>query len=202
MRQAEIAMSRKVVALYTFGVFRRPAADPANQDFMERNDLNFQAVEASEGFLARSGYDGDPGPTSWGQQVYPRFYEERGDGWAPSTLSLWRDLESPMAFTYGGIHAEALKHGREWFLKPAWPPYVLWWTDKDKRPDWADGVERHAFLHDNPASPFAFDFQLPFDAEGQPTMIDRAIVRHQKALNDARQQAFNAPRPASGPAGL
>ena len=91
-------MPDMLVALYTFGVFRAPANDPANQGFHSRNDRNLQAVEAAEGFVARSGYDGDPGPESWGVQVFPRFYVERGDGWSPATLSLWRDLESPMAF--------------------------------------------------------------------------------------------------------
>ena len=68
------------------------------------------------------------GPQSWGEQVYPRFYVERGDGWSPSTLSLWRDLTALMAFSYSGIHAEAMRHGREWFVKPTWPGYVLWWV--------------------------------------------------------------------------
>ena len=31
-----------------------------------------------------------------------------GDGWTPATLSLWRDLESAMAFSYAGLHAEAV----------------------------------------------------------------------------------------------
>src|SRR5688572_79781 len=119
-------MTARRIALYTFGVFRRPADDPANRGFHDRNDVNFEAVEASAGFIARSGYEDEPGPASWGEHVYPRFYVERGDGHSPSTLSLWTDLESPMAFSYAGIHAEALKHGRDWFVRPEWPPYVLW----------------------------------------------------------------------------
>ena len=53
------------VALYTFGIFTRPYADPANDSFHVRNEANLAAVEASAGFIARSGYDGDPGPASW-----------------------------------------------------------------------------------------------------------------------------------------
>jgi hypothetical protein len=177
-----------IVALYTFGAFRAPAAEPVNSGFHQRNDRNLLAVEVSDGFIARSGYDGDPGPASWGIQVFPRFYVERGDGWAPSTLSLWRDLESPMAFAYAGIHAEALGNGRKWFLKPAWPPYVLWWVERDRVPDWTAAVARHEALHDRKASAFAFDFATPFDEAGLPATIDRAIVREKAILNAGRQR--------------
>jgi hypothetical protein len=177
-----------LVALYTFGVFRAPANDPANQGFHARNDRNLLAVQTAEGFIARSGYDGDPGPQSWGVQVFPRFYAERGDGWSPATLSLWRDLESPMAFAYAGIHSEALSHGREWFVKPAWPPYALWWVEPDAVPSWDEAVVRHEHLHDHKASPFAFDFKTPFDRSGVPTEIDRERVRRYAGINEQRQR--------------
>jgi hypothetical protein len=174
------------LALYTFGMFRARADDPVNQGFRDRNDLNFRAAELSEGFIARSGYDGDPGPESWGKQVYPRFYVERGDGSSPSTLSLWADLSSPMAFVYGGVHAEAMRHGHEWFVEPAWPPYVLWWVERDYQPIWAEGTARHEYLHDRKASPFAFDFKTAFDGEGRPATIDRAVLRRKIQSNQER----------------
>jgi hypothetical protein len=181
-------MQRRTLALYTFGIFREPSADPVNQGFHDRNDRNFRVVEASEGFLARSGYDGDPGPESWGVQVFPRFYVERGDGFSPSTLSLWRDLASPLAFSYAGIHAEALRHGRDWFVKPAWPPYAAWWVEAGHQPRWAEAIARHEHLHDHGPSAFAFDFKTAFDTEGQPTAIDRAEVKRLIALNEERQR--------------
>jgi hypothetical protein len=177
----------KRLALYTFGIFRARASDAVNQGFHDRNDRNFEVAELSEGFIARSGYEDEPGPESWGEQVFPRFYVERGDGWSPSTLSLWKDLASPMAFSYAGIHAEALRHGREWFLKPAWPPYALWWVEGDHTPTWAEAVIRHEFLHDHNASPFAFDFKMPFDEDDRPTMIDRDAVKRNVLSNEARQ---------------
>jgi hypothetical protein len=177
-----------VVALYTFGVFRAPAANPVNAGFHDRNDRALRAVECSDGFVARSGYDDEPGPPSWGNQVFPRFYVERGDGWAPSTLSLWRDLESPMAFAYAGIHAEALGRGRDWFVKPAWPPYVLWWVARDHVPSWTEAIARHKALHDRKSTAFAFDFPTPFDESGNPIAIDRAIVRQKAILNATRQR--------------
>ena len=112
-------MTGSRLALYTFGMFKGRASDPANQGFHDRNDAAFAAAEAADGFIARSGYEDEPGPASWGVQVYPRFYVERGDGWSPSTVSLWTDLESALAFSYSGLHAEARKHGRKWLVRPS-----------------------------------------------------------------------------------
>lgn len=165
------------LALYTFGMFIKPSEHPANEGFHRRNDPILEAVEKADGFLARSGYEGDPGPSSWGEQIYPRFYEERGDGWSPATLSLWRDLESPMAFSYFGLHAEALAHGRKWFSSGDWPPLVMWWVEDHHVPDWAEAVDRHETLHDYGATARGFTFRKPFDKTGEETVVDSKRVK-------------------------
>ncbi len=165
------------LALYNFGMFRVPSADPVNDGFHHRNDPIFVAVDGRAGFIARSGYDGEPGPESWGKQVFPRFYVDNGDGWAPSTLSLWEDMESLIAFTYSGLHAEAMRHAREWFEKPNWPPYVCWWQAEGERPTWAEAIIRHEHLHDHGPTPFAFDFKTPFDASGASVTLDRDKIK-------------------------
>lgn len=171
------------LALYTFGQFIRPSDDPANQGFHDRNDANLAAVGMAHGLIGRSGYDSDPGPTSWGPQVFPRFFDDtNGDGWAPSTLSWWGDVESVWAYTYSGLHAEALAHGRDWFRKGDWPPLVMWWCDA--RPDWAEGVARLEYLHDHGPSAHAFGFRTCFDASGVPYAVDRERVRAIAALNE------------------
>jgi Domain of unknown function (DUF3291) len=88
------------LAIYNFGMFRDRAESPGNQGFRDREPVNLDAVERAPGFIGRAGYEGESKPESWGVQVYPRFYVDRGDGWAPSTLSLWADIESLMAFTF------------------------------------------------------------------------------------------------------
>ena len=80
---------------------------------------------------------------------------------------------SLMAFSYNGVHADALKHGRNWNVKPSWPPLVLWWVTEHRVPDWPDGAERLEYLHDHGASPRAFTFKQPFAADGQAYAIDR-----------------------------
>lgn len=169
------------LALYTFGQFAQPADDESNDGFHALNDLIFALADKTEGLIARSGYASDEGTTPWGEEVYPRFYEERGDGWAPATRSLWQDIESLFAFTYSGLHAEAVKRGREWFRKPEWPPLVLWWHGEAGYPTWADGVRRHEYLHDHGATPYAFTFKSPFDSAGAPTRVDGQRVRDLRA---------------------
>ena len=97
-----------------------------------------------------------------------------------------------MAFAYAGIHSEALGHGREWFLGPAWPPYVLWWVEPNQTPSWSEAVVRHESLHDRGASPFAFSFKLTFDDNGTLMTIDRDRVKRLMKLNVERQRRLLA----------
>ena len=175
-------MSPPMLALYTFGQFIKAADDPANQGFHDRNDANLAAVDRAHGLIGRSGYEGDPGPQSWGEQVFPRlFTDPYDDQWAPSTLSLWQDMESLWAYTYSGIHAEALTQARDWFQKGNWPPLVMWWTDH--RPDWAEAITRYHHLHDKGPGPYAFGFRQPFDHSGAALRLDRAKARAIADLN-------------------
>lgn len=165
-----------MLALYTFGQFIAPSEHPDTQGFHDRNDANLAAVDRAQGLIARSGYDGDPGPQSWGRQVFPRiFADPHADGWAPSTLSLWQDIESLWAFCYSGLHAEALRGARNWFRKGDWPPLASWWTTT--RPDWAEAVRRYDHLCDHGPSPVAFGFRTACDAQGQPLALDRERAR-------------------------
>lgn len=165
----------KALALYTFGQFIRPSADAANDGFHARNDAVLAEVDRAEGLIGRSGYAGEAGPDSWGVQVYPAVWRDNGDGWAPSTLSLWRDLESVMGFTYGGLHAKALAMGRAWFQQGDWPPLVLWWTDV--QPDWAQGVARYDRLCAQGPGPEAFGFKQAYGADGEGLVLDRQRLR-------------------------
>lgn len=113
------------------------------------------------------------------------FYDEKGDGWSPATLSLWSDMEALFAFACSGLHAEAFKRAREWFQRPFWPPPRLWWHEGGAVPTWAEGVARQARLFERGPTRFAFDFKLPFDAAGAPAALGRAdpqLVRREHGL--------------------
>jgi hypothetical protein len=94
-------------------------------------------------------------------------------------------LPSLAAFTYAGIHREAMRHASDWFVARSWPGYVLFWTEATRRPDWSDGVARLELLHDEGSGPRAFDFKSPYDADGNPTTIDREEVKRKIDLNMA-----------------
>ncbi|WJH41219.1 DUF3291 domain-containing protein [Aliirhizobium terrae] len=178
------------LAIYNFGLFVAPYESDAVEGFRLREPANFAAAECAEGFLGRAGYGEEAGLESWGEQVFPRFIEGSGFDWAPSSLSLWADLESLMAFSYSGVHADALKHARNWQVERRWPALVLWWTEH--RPDWADAVERFERLHDHGPGPAAFHFKDPYGPDGERISIDRARVRELAALNAERQQELLA----------
>lgn len=175
------------VAIYNFGIQIAPSGDPAVAGFARREPLNFAAAERAEGFIARSGYEGEPGPQSWGAHVSPRFLTGNATRSGVSSFSLWRDLESLMAYTYSGVHAEALKHGSKWNIPQQWPALVLWWVDAAHQPTWAEAVERFEYLHDKGPSSNAFSFKRPFAPDGQPCEIDRAKVKAIAERNAAGQ---------------
>lgn len=165
------------LAMYNFGLHVASYDSPEVQGFMRREPLNFAAAEMASGFVGRSGYEGEPGPESWDVQVFPRFIKGSGFDSGPSSLSLWQDIESLMAFSYAGVHAEALKNARNWNTRNVWPPLVLWWVEAGCRPDWGSAASKLEWLHDHGPSPQAFTFKQPYGPDGEPVEIDRARVK-------------------------
>lgn len=176
------------LAFYNFGLHVAPADSEVIEGFVLREPANFEAASRASGFIGRSGYPGYPGPRSWGPQVFPRYIEGSGFASGPSSLSLWADIESLMAFTYNGVHADALKHARNWNVKQTWPPLVLWWVSAYHRPDWQEGVERLEYLADHGSSPRAFTFKQPYASDGVETVIDRDRVKELAMRNAEGQQ--------------
>lgn len=171
------------VAMFTFGILREASEHPQMQGFFDRDPHVFAAAEQSDGFIARSGYEGDDGPPIWGEKAYPRFFDGIDDDWTPATLTLWEDLESVIAFAYFGLHDEALKRGREWFKTPAWPTHAAWWVSPDHIPQWIEAKTRHEYLHDHGPSPYAFDLQHPFGPEESPIEVNRELVKAKVVIN-------------------
>lgn len=176
------------LAIYNFGLHIDDYESPRVKGFRLREPLNFEAANRAEGFAGRSGYDGEPGPESWGEKVYPRFIAGSGFLDAPSSLSLWVSLEALMAFSYNGVHADALKHARNWNQRQAWPALVLWWVAEGDRPVWADGAERLEHLADHGPTPRAFTFKTSFCPDGKAIGIDREGVKAIAARNAAGQE--------------
>jgi hypothetical protein len=171
--------------MYNFGLHVAAADAPEVQGFVRREPLNFAAAEKAQGFVGRSGYRGTPGPRSWGVMAYPRFLKGSGFDSGPSSLSLWHDIESLMAFAYAGVHAEAIEKCTQ--LEPErndWPPLVLWWVEAGRRPDWQAGSRQgsNGCMIMVPG-PGAFTFKEAYRPDGEPYW--RLIASRVKALVEA-----------------
>ncbi|WP_269583699.1 DUF3291 domain-containing protein [Roseibium sp. Sym1] len=181
------------LALYTFGQFRTRADHPDVDIFHAEEPRVWAAMERAEGFIARSGYDDEPGPDSWGEQVYPRYWQDNGDGWAPSIISIWQDLETAMAAVYRGPHAEILREGPKFMQEDTdYPAYVLWWVPDTHQPDWEEAVERFELLGDTGPSPEAFSFKAAFDPAGKPVTANSDLARQIAERNRLRAEAPKA----------
>ncbi len=167
------------LAFYTFGILHEPREHPRTKGFADRSPFVYASAENSKGFVDRAPQriteKQDP---RWGDRLAePRFVFYEKDALAPATLSLWEDLESVYAFAYNGRHAEALSKREEWFRKPEWPTYVAWWVDDDHIPAREEAAAKLEQLHDQGATPDAFDFKTPFDANGNPWQMGRDKIR-------------------------
>lgn len=171
-------MSGHWLAIYAFGQFRTRADHPNVDIFHSEEPRVWAAMERAEGFIARSGYEDEPGPESWGEQVYPKYWRDNGDGWAPSIISLWQDLECALAAVYKGPHAEILREGPKFMQDHTdYPAYVLWWVPKNHQPDWDEAVDRFELLGDEGPSPDAFTFKVAFDPAGNAVTANGTTAR-------------------------
>ena len=169
------------IAFTTFAILQQPYGHPKVQEFDDRTPIVFQEAEDSPGFIARakevsgselSNFERDWG--AWGRFAVPRFYtygRETETDQRASTLSIWQDLPSVFQFVYSGLHVEAFKKRAEWFLKPQWPSYAIWWIGDDHVPQWEEACRKLEQLHDHGPSPEVFDFKKCFDETGAPVKV-------------------------------
>ncbi|MBZ5521889.1 MAG: DUF3291 domain-containing protein [Acidobacteriia bacterium] len=169
------------VAFATFAILQEPYGHPTVQEFDDRTPDVFKEAEGSEGFIARakevngselSNFERDWG--AWGPFRVPRFYtlgRETNTDQRASTISLWKDLPSVFQFVYAGLHLEAFKKRTQWFKKPEWPTYAIWWVEDDHIPTWEEASRMLEQLHDEGPSPIVFDFKACFDETGNPVKI-------------------------------
>jgi hypothetical protein len=133
----------------------------------------------------------------WGKFDVPRFYTggrtTETDSRA-STLSLWTDLESIFSFVYTGLHRDTLRRRHEWFLKPEWPSYAMWWVPDDTIPTWSDSRQRLEHLHDDGSTAVSFGFRNPFASDGTPTQL-RGLARGERDRRLSRSRPSAPSRP-------
>lgn len=171
------------IALMTIGILRGPSGDPQVQGFIDSSGANFEAAEASPGFIDRSRFDELTDDQTWKGRSYPTiFQDEAFSDITPQTLSLWQDIESVFAFAYyNSVHAVSLSKRKEWFEQPKWPTYVAWWVADEHTPAWEEAYKRYDKLHQEGSSPEAFDFKHPFGPDGRSIKVDREVARKKVA---------------------
>ncbi len=173
----------KKLAFMTVGILHDSFGTPKVQGFVDRIPGVYDAADSGDGFHARSDRDLVTFSHSWGERIAPKCLGALDTSQYATSLSLWNDIESVMAFAYRGAHGEALIHRKDWFKDIDAPTYVAWWTDTEGPVSWIEAAARLDHLHENGPTPFAFDFTKPFDEEGQPFRVDTALVKTKVAMN-------------------
>ncbi len=176
----------KKIAFMTVGVLLEPMGHPTVQGFMDRIPAVYGAADGSDGFIARSVRDMETLLHSWGPVIAPKCFGDVDFTEAPSTLSMWDDLESVAAFAYHGAHGEAMAKRKEWFKNNDAPSYVAWWVDSDHVLTYQEGADRLDHLHEHGSTPHAFNFIKPFDADGNPCPIKPDKVRAKVGVNASK----------------
>ncbi|WP_068777265.1 DUF3291 domain-containing protein [Paenibacillus sp. FJAT-26967] len=170
------------VAFTTFAIMKQPYGHQEVQGFEDLTPPVFEVAEDSPGFIARAketddlthltNFERDWG--EWGAFSVPRFYTggfTMSTDTRASTLSLWEDIDSVYQFVYKGLHLTALKQRHEWFVKPEWPTYAMWYAEEGEIPTWEEASRKLELLHDNGPTLASFDFKQLFDESGNPFQI-------------------------------
>ncbi len=163
------------LAFMTLGILKQPVGHPDVQGFIDRLTDVYAAAETSPGFVARSIRDVKTWEHSWGPVVRPTctppdLPRER----YAMTLSLWESLEAVVAYSYRGLHNEALAKRADWFVRGSWPAYVAWWVPEHHVPRWSEGTARIDHLHAHGSTAHAFTFKEPFNADNVRVTLDRS----------------------------
>ncbi len=166
------------LAFVNLGILLQPYGDPQVRGFADRVDSVFEVAEDSHGFvMALFGDDSN---------VPAMFRAPEFAGRVVHTLSVWKNLESVMAYAYGGLHGEAFAKRKEWFEQGLFPSSVAWWVEDDQPVTWDEAHRRYELLHHQGSSPDAFNFKQPFTPDGVPYTIDREMVKKIGLVNQVQ----------------
>jgi len=157
-------MKRFHLAQINVGRTLAPLDSPQLAGFVERLDDINALADRSPGFVWRLQSESG-NATDIQVSADPNFIVN---------MSVWEDLDALFAYVYRSDHLQVMALRRQWFEKPSGAFMALWWLPAGTLPDAAEGLERIALLERRGATPEAFTFKQPFDAEGR--RIDRAAL--------------------------
>jgi len=142
-------MQKYHLAQFNIGRLIAPLEDPLIKEFVDNLDpVNAQADKAP-GFVWRL-------QTDEGDATDIDAY---GDPQIIVNMSVWESIEALKKFAYQNPqHAYMFRNRKEWF-EPDSSGMVMWWIPDGHVPSVEEGKERLAFLRENGASEYAFDFR-------------------------------------------
>ena len=148
------------LAQVNIGKFRKPSADPVNDDFMNNLDRVNALAEASPGFIWRLTGEGN-------NATDIRVFDDPA---MAINMSVWTDVEVLAAFAYRHPeHRTIMRRRKEWFEETK-VYMVLWWIPAGTIPTLAEAKDRLARLERLGPTPDAFTFKQPFPAPNGPTV--------------------------------
>ena len=150
------------LAQVNIGRVRGQMTDPIMAEFVAQLPAINALADRSPGFVWRL-------QTEDGDATAFRPYD---DPTILINMSVWTDLVSLRNYVYRSAHAPVMRRRREWFERLERVYVALWWVPAGHRPSIAEAVERLAHLEAHGPTPYAFSFREPFDANGQPVVLD------------------------------
>jgi hypothetical protein len=155
-------MSSYQIAQLNIAVAKAPMDSPIMADFAA-NLVRINALaDGSPGFIWRLQDDA-------GDATSIRPYEQDN---LLLNMSVWRDVESLLAYVYSSAHVEIMRRRHEWFDRMQQAFLVLWWVPAGHRPSIPEALAKLELLRATGSSADAFTFRQAFpppDAAGRPS---------------------------------
>ena len=146
--------SRFHLAQLNIGRLLAPLDSPQLAGFVARLEEINALADAAPGFVWRFHTEG-------GDATALRPYD---DDRILVNFSVWESVESLNQFVYRTLHAEVMRHRREWFERMDQPFTVLWWLPAGHRPTVAEAVAHLEQLRDAGPTAAAFSFRQLYPA--------------------------------------
>jgi heme-degrading monooxygenase HmoA len=153
-------MSRFHLAQLNIGRILAPLDSLQLAGFVARLEEINALAEAAPGFVWRF-------QTEDGDATAVRPYD---DDRVLVNFSVWESPESLHQFVFHTLHADVMRHRREWFERMDQPFTVLWWVPSGHRPGVEEAVERLDHLRRHGPTATAFTFRQRFPA---PDAVER-----------------------------
>ncbi len=142
----------RYIAHMNWAVLKAPWGDPAVAGFTDNAPRVSMLAQRAPGFV-------------W--QLSPERIEAGSHitaDWGPAdcmalTLSVWKSVEQLERFVHGSVHGSFLERRDLWFEPADEKAYVLWFVDKEHRPNLAEGAAKRALYRSEGPTDEAFDFE-------------------------------------------